>query len=130
MVRGILAATSVTVVLLLISPFVPTYGHWVVDNGAKYLQLVSIAGDNQFREFDIVYPARQVDPSIQAAPMSAYPILVQEERLYTQYPPAFAWLTASAYKVVGDWATRLAPLLGAVGIWAAAWWLGVGTLGL
>lgn len=100
--------------LVALSFVVPIFGFWVVDNGSKYLQVVNIADHHQFRDFSIDYPLKQWDPEFVLNDATRYQLVPINGRLYTQYPPEFAYLTAFLYKLVGNYALRIVPLVSAI----------------
>jgi hypothetical protein len=108
-------------VLVLVSFAVPGKGFWVVDCGARYLQLVNIVDRHHFGSFSIDYPIRDLDPGFRLLPMSPIQAFVREGKLYSQYPPWFAYLVAPVYAVAGPAAMRLAPLLSGMFLLFGCW---------
>lgn len=102
---------SCTLVVLILTLFVPLKGSWIVDCDLKYLQMVNIAGKGGPRHFDLDLPvpaganARLLKPVV-------YPVALVEHgaKWYCQYPPLFAAAGALFLGTLGDAATRVIPL--------------------
>jgi hypothetical protein len=102
------------IVLLGISAAIPLLGFWVGDCGSRYLQMINIAQRHQFRGFSIDYPLKDQDPEFALRPFERQHTFVYRDRLYTQYPPTFAYVVGALYQVTGNSAMRIAPLAGAL----------------
>lgn len=100
--------------LLVICPFIPLFGFWVVDCGTKYLEMINIAERHSFRRINIDYPLQSLDPEFILNDATTYHSNVLKGRLYTQYPPAFPFISGVLYRLVGKSALRIIPLISAV----------------
>ena len=110
-----------TLVVVILTLFVPLKGSWIVDCDLKYLQMVNIAEKGGLRHFDLDLPlpdganARLLKPVV-------YPVGLVEYggKWYCQYPPVFAWVSALFHRALGDASTRVLPLASVAGFLVAA----------
>jgi hypothetical protein len=90
---------------------------WVIDNANKFLQLESIVASG-YRDFSIPWPGRALDPAYRWNPIPAPFGVVEDGRLFSFYPPAFALLSSLPYRLLGMRGLLLLPLLGGIALLA------------
>ena len=99
------------VALIGLSLLVPRTGFWVVDEGQRYVQMRHIADHHNLRGFSIEYPWQSVDPQGLLNPVVKYNMFRHDGRLYSQYPPAFAYGCAALSRVIGEHVLWVVPLV-------------------
>ena len=109
--RHILAAIGlVAAVYLLTLAGLPLDGFWVVDNANKFVQVINIL-QNPPGDFSIHWPGRALDPAYDYGPMQMNFSAVWNGRLFSQYSPIFAWISAGPYRVLGFPGLYVLPLI-------------------
>lgn len=110
------------VALVFVAPAVctPHDGFWIIDNGAKFVQVQSILRSG-YQRYDILWPGRVIDPALQWQPFPHPFGRVVDGRLYCQYPPFFALVSAPLYQAFGHAGLYVLPLLGGLAILAGVW---------
>jgi hypothetical protein len=96
----------------------PSEGAWVVDTANKRMQLQAVIASG-FSSFDIPWRGHTVDPSFAFNPIPAPFAVVQDGRLFSQYSPLFATISAPFYLMFGERGLVVLPLLGALVVLAA-----------
>ena len=88
----------------------PAGGLWIVDNGAKRIQVEALAA-NGFRDFSLTWPGRVLDPELAFNPLPSPFSVVREGRLYSVFSPVLPALSVLPFRTLGDWGLCLLPLL-------------------
>ena len=101
----------------------PLEGFWVVDNGAKFLQ-VEAAVRSGGGSVAIEWPGRALDPALELVPIPFPYSIVQDGEIHYVSPPAFALATALPYRLLGTIGLYLLPLASGLALLA-----GVSALG-
>jgi len=101
-------AVSVAILALL-----PTNALWITDCSNKYLTSVNIVSSH-FTDPSIRYPGAALDPAFAANPIVEPFSVVRGDKLYSQYPPLFAYLTACFCALFGWYGAFVLPLAGAL----------------
>jgi hypothetical protein len=110
----LLAALALATTLAFIDP----RAFWVIDNANKFLQMQAIVASG-YRDFSIPWPGRDLDPGYRWNPIPAPFGVIEDGRLYSFYPPAFALLASLPYRLLGMRGLLALPLLSAVALFAA-----------
>ena len=115
-------AAILTVVLVLVLSFVimPKRGFWINDNGCKFMQVESII-ESGFKDFSIQYPGKEHDPGYEFNPLPAPFGRLENGKLYANYSPVFAVVSALPYKLFGFTGLYLLPLVSALFCLGAVW---------
>lgn len=113
-----LALAAVALVLAASQAWLPQDGFWITDNAGKFLQLQAfLAGDGL--DTALEWAGRPFDPELAWNPLPPPFSSVVEGRIYSQYPPAFAVLSAPLFRLFGFAGLRVLPLLATVLLLAA-----------
>ena len=113
---------AVALVYLATLAILPAGGLWIVDNGSKRVQVQALLASG-FRDFSLPLPGRELDPAFEFNPMPKLFSEVREGRLYSQYPPAFAVLSALPFSMFGDAGLCLLPLLASLALLGFLGWI-------
>ena len=91
----------------------PHRAFWINDGGSKYLQVRAILASG-YSDFALRWPGRDVDPTFVFNPLPGQFSHVVDGKLYSQYPPAFAAVTAPFFQAFGFPGLFVLPLLATV----------------
>lgn len=86
---------------------------WINDNGSKYLQVRGILASG-YTDYAIVWPGHDVDPTYEFNPLPGQFSHVVGGKLYSQYSPTFAAVSAPFFQAFGFAGLSVMPLLAAV----------------
>jgi len=99
---------------------IPKGGFWINDNGCKYLQVVSLFRNGVWNAA-IDWLGEKVDPEFRFAPLQPPFGYVIDGKLYAQYPPFFAAVSAVPFRWLGTAGLYLLPFAGGLATLAAVW---------
>jgi hypothetical protein len=106
---GIVAVVYVATFALL-----PHRAVWINDNGNKYLQVRAILASG-YTDYALRWPGHDVDPTYAFNPLPGQFSHVIDGKLYSQYSPTFAAVSAPFFQAFGWGGLCLLPLLCAIG---------------
>lgn len=112
----LLPAGSVLLVALVLAAslaLLETRAFWVIDNANKFLQMQAIL-ESHYRDFSIPWPGHDVDPEYRWNPLPHPFGVVEDGRLYSFYPPAFAVVSSLPYRILGMPGLYALPFLAGV----------------
>jgi hypothetical protein len=102
---GVVALVYVATLALL-----PDRAVWINDNGNKYLQVRAILASG-YTDYALRWPGHDVDPTYAFNPLPGQFSHVVDGKLYSQYSPTFAAVSAPFFQAFGFTGLRLLPLL-------------------
>ncbi len=117
------AAATVALVWATTLILVQSQGFWVTDDANKFLHVQALAGSG-WSDFSIPWPGRAVAPDFRFVPLPAPYAQVDGGKLWSQYPPLFAAITAAPFRLLGFPGLYLLPFAGALATIAAVAKLG------
>jgi hypothetical protein len=107
-------------VLSLSFLIMPKQGFWINDNGCKFMQVESII-ESGFKDFSIRYPGKEYDPSYEFNPLPEPFGRRTGGKLYANYSPVFAVVSAVPYMLFGFAGLYVLPLACALISLYAVW---------
>jgi len=121
--RPSVSLLAIAALYLLTLAFLPRNGFWLVDNGAKYLQMQA-ALHSGYASVALPWPGQDLDPEFAFNPLP-YPFSVAENgKLFSVFPPVFALLSSFPYRALGFDGLYVLPLVSGVLLLAALFPLG------
>src|SRR5262245_2009351 len=103
----------VALVLLVTLTLLEKRAFWVIDNANKFLQMEAILASG-YRDYSIPWPGRELDPEYRWNPLPHPFGVVEDGRLFSFYPPAFAVLSSLPYRLLGMPGLYLLPRVAGV----------------
>jgi len=119
-----LALPAGIVLILYAATFLllPGAGVWINDNGCRFIQMIGLIRSD-YTAYDIPWPGAALDPTFTHNPLPDPFGHVIDGKLYAQYPPLFALISALFYRLLGDDGIYVLPLAGGLLTLPAIWCL-------
>lgn len=119
-----LVLPAAVVLILYAATFLllPSAGLWINDNGCRFIQMLSLA-QSGYTTHDLPWPGAGIDPTFTHNPLPDPFGHVIDGKLYAQYSPLFALISAFFYRLLGDDGIYLLPLAGGALTLPAVWCL-------
>lgn len=119
-----LALPAAVVLILYAATFLllPSAGVWINDNGCRFIQMLGLARSG-YAAYDVPWPGAALDPTFTHNPLPDPFGHVIDGKLYAQYSPIFALISALFYRLLGDDGIYVLPLAGGLLTLPAVWCL-------
>jgi hypothetical protein len=101
-------------------------GFWTVDNSVKKLQVEAIIRSD-YKTDSLQPPGQVFDSSLTMSPVPPPFSYVKGRRLFSVFPPLFAWLSSIPMQLAGERGLYFIPMISAVMILAAMLYMTPGT---
>jgi hypothetical protein len=88
---------------------------WTIDSASKLLQVQAILASG-YRDFSLPWPGRAIDPEYRWNPLPHPFGVVEDGRLFSFYPPAFAVLSSIPYRLFGMAGLLALPFLASIAL--------------
>lgn len=95
-------------------------GFWITDNANKFLQARAFI-ENGYADSALPWPGRIVDPELSYNPLPYYFTRVRDGKLYSIFPPFFAFASSLLFALFGHWGLYILPCASSLlMLWALA----------